>query len=91
MIDSINFKPDENAVQRHSFDEWVQVQCAPCSHEAPTPSRLHNLVQVQPTRARKSASGGDKDERLTLSNFGTAKNSLMYLSGAKCEEKSHFL
>ncbi len=26
MIDSINFKPDENAAQRQSFDEWVQVQ-----------------------------------------------------------------
>ena len=25
MIDSINFKPDENPPQRQSFDEWVQV------------------------------------------------------------------
>ncbi len=28
MIDSINFKPDESAPQRQSFDEWVQVPAA---------------------------------------------------------------
>ena len=28
MIDSINFKPDDSAPQRQSFDEWVQVPAA---------------------------------------------------------------
>ncbi len=52
MKDSINFKADENAAQRHSFDEWVQ---------------------VQPARARKSASGaGEKDDRCGTVCCGSA-------------------